>query len=83
MIRVWIRFIKAVLKGDWKISPLSWIAAIGTLIYVVSPFDLVPEAFLPLIGYIDDLGLLGVMALLATRERSRWTSSLRDGAIHI
>ena len=82
-MRMWFRFVKAIFKGEWKISPLSWIAAIGTVIYVVSPIDFVPEAFLPLIGYVDDLGLMGDMALLATREKSHWTTSLRDGAIHI
>ncbi len=82
-MRMWFRFVKAIFKGEWKISPLSWIAAIGTVIYVVSPIDFVPEAFLPLIGYVDDLGVVGVMVLLATRERSQWTSSLRDGSIRI
>ena len=82
-MRMWFRFVKAIYRGEWKISPLSWIAAIGTVIYVVSPIDFVPEAFLPLIGYVDDLGVVGVMVLLATRERSQWTSSLRDGSIRI
>ena len=80
---MWGKFITAILKGKWKISPLSWIAAIGTVIYVVSPIDVVPEAVLPLIGYIEDLGVLGVMAILATREKSHWETSLRDGSIVI
>lgn len=80
---MWGKFLKAILKGEWKLSPMSWAAAIGTLIYVVSPIDLVPELFLPFIGYIDDLGLWGVMSILAAREKSHWEASLRDGAIEV
>jgi len=80
---MWGRFAKAIFKGEWKLSPMSWIAAIGTVIYVLSPIDFVPEAFIPVIGYIDDLGLWGVMTLLAAREKSRWENSLREGSISI
>jgi uncharacterized membrane protein YkvA (DUF1232 family) len=82
-MRMWGRFFKAILRGEWKLSPMSWIAAIGTILYVVSPIDVVPELFLPFIGYIDDLGLWGVMSILAAREKGRWEASLGDGAIQI
>ncbi len=82
-MRMWWRFLRAILKGKWKLSPISWVAAIGTLIYVVSPIDVIPELFLPFIGYIDDLGLMGVMSILAAREKGQWEASLRDGAIEI
>lgn len=80
---MWGKFIKAIFKGEWRLSPLSWLAAVGTVIYVLSPIDLVPEAFIPVVGYIDDLGLWGVMSILAAREKSRWEASLRDGSISI
>jgi uncharacterized membrane protein YkvA (DUF1232 family) len=80
-MRMWGKFLKAILKREWKLSPMSWVAAIGTVIYVVSPIDVVPELFLPFIGYIDDLGLWGVMSILAAREKGNWEASLRDGAI--
>lgn len=82
-MRMWTRFIKAVLTREWKISPLSWFAVVGTLVYTISPIDAVPELVLPFVGYIDDLGLWGVMTVLAAREKSRWETSLRDGAIDI
>ncbi|PKQ16322.1 MAG: hypothetical protein CVT68_08835 [Actinobacteria bacterium HGW-Actinobacteria-8] len=82
-MRMWGKFVRAILKGEWKLSPMSWVAAIGTLIYVVSPIDVIPELFLPFIGYIDDLGLWGVMSILAAREKGHWEASLRDGAIEI
>lgn len=82
-MRMWGRFLKAILKGEWKLSPMSWVAAIGTLMYVVSPIDAIPELFFPFIGYIDDLGLWGVMSILAAREKSHWEESLRDGSIDV
>jgi uncharacterized membrane protein YkvA (DUF1232 family) len=82
-MRMWTRFFKAVLKGNWKISPMSWLAVVGTIVYIVSPIDAVPELFIPFVGYIDDLGVWGVMTVLAAREKGRWEASLRDGAINI
>ncbi len=82
-MRMWGKFLKAILKGEWKLSPMSWVAAIGTLMYVVSPIDVIPELFLPFIGYIDDLGLWGVMSILAAREKGQWEESLRDGSIDV
>ena len=79
---MWGRFLKAVLKGEWKISPLSWLAVVGTIIYVVSPIDAIPDV-IPFVGVIDDVGLWGVMSILAAREKSRWASSLREGAIAV
>ena len=64
---MWGKFFKAFVNGEWRLSPLSWLAAIGTVIYVLSPIDLVPEAFIPVVGYIDDLGLWGIMSILAAR----------------
>jgi uncharacterized membrane protein YkvA (DUF1232 family) len=81
-MRMWGRFLKAVLKGEWKISPLSWLAVAGTIIYVVSPIDAIPDV-IPFVGVIDDVGLWGVMSILAAREKSRWASSLREGAISV
>lgn len=80
---MWTRFAKDVFRGDWKLAWTSWAAAIGTLVYVVSPIDFVPELLLPLVGYVDDLGVIGVMTLLLTREKARWEESIKAGAIDI
>ena len=82
-MRMWMKFFKAIANGTWKLSPVSWLAAIGTLVYVVSPIDVIPELFLPVIGYIDDLGLWGVMSVLAAREKARWEASLRASSIDV
>jgi uncharacterized membrane protein YkvA (DUF1232 family) len=44
------------LKSNGKMKRIAIIVL--TLIYVLSPLDLLPEAFLGPIGWLDDLGVL-------------------------
>lgn len=78
---MWGKFIKAVFKREHRISALTIFAAIATVVYTIWPADLIPELVFPVVGYIDDLGLWGVLGLLLTREKKRWESGLREGAI--
>ena len=32
------------------------------IIYILSPIDLVPEAIIPLVGFLDDLGILTLLS---------------------
>lgn len=79
---MWRAFFGAVRHGEFKISALSWLALAGTVIYTISPIDLIPD-FIPIVGYLDDLGLWGVMVLLATRERQRWISQLSANSVTV
>jgi len=42
----------------------AWI--IIFIVYILSPFDLIPEAIFGIIGYIDDLIIFAVMILFVT-----------------
>ena len=79
----WGRFLKAVAKREWKFSGLSWAAFIGAAVYLISPIDLLSEALIPVVGYVDDIGIWGVSLLLLTREKQRWEESLKVGAIDL
>ena len=68
----WFSFVKAVVRGEHKLAPSTWFMGIFTVLYTLSPIDLFPEFFLPIIGYIDDLGMWGLFLALAGREKSRW-----------
>jgi uncharacterized membrane protein YkvA (DUF1232 family) len=64
------RMIKASLTGEYDGGArLFAMAAAG--IYIVSPIDLVPEAFLFVLGLVDDVVIAGWLAgaLLAETER--------------
>jgi uncharacterized membrane protein YkvA (DUF1232 family) len=52
------RMIKATFKGEYDGgSRLAMLAAAG--VYIISPIDAIPEAFLLVFGLIDDLAVAG------------------------
>jgi uncharacterized membrane protein YkvA (DUF1232 family) len=79
---MWRAFFRAVRRGEHRVASLTWIALAGTILYTVWPIDLIPDV-VPIVGLLDDLGLWGVMVMLATRERQRWVAQLKDSAVNI
>ena len=47
-------------------SKYRWIVVLGSLLYLVSPFDISPDVF-PIVGWIDD----GIIATLLVTEVSQ------------
>ena len=55
-------------KGDtW--TPRNTILAILAVLYIVSPIDIIPD-WLPIVGWLDDIGILGVILCLILRKPS-------------
>lgn len=53
-----IRLVRAYISGDYRqIATKTIVIGIATLLYVVSPIDLIPD-FIPLIGFADDISLM-------------------------
>ena len=53
-----IRLVRAYIRGDYRnIATKSIIIGIATLLYVVTPLDLVPD-FIPVLGFADDISLM-------------------------
>lgn len=49
------------INGSYKEIPKgSILAIIGSLIYFLSPIDLIPD-FIPVVGFIDDIAVLGLV----------------------
>lgn len=46
------------------------ILAVLALAYVLSPIDLVPEVIFPLVGWLDDMGILAAVAMWILSSRS-------------
>ena len=57
-IKLYFQMLGDIFTGKYKKVPFGTIAAIvGTLLYVLSPVDLIPD-FIPVIGYLDDAAVL-------------------------
>ena len=57
-IKLYFQMLGDIFTGKYKKVPVGTIAAIvGTLLYVLSPVDLIPD-FIPVIGYLDDAAVL-------------------------
>ena len=53
-------------KASKKANTLKIILAIGALVYILSPLDLIPD-FLPLTGWLDDAFIAGVILYFLRR----------------
>jgi uncharacterized membrane protein YkvA (DUF1232 family) len=72
------RFLKAVKERQHRVAPTTWVAATAAVVYTLAPVDLIPELVLGPLGFVDDIGLWGILAALVAREQHRWQSSLKS-----
>lgn len=69
-----VRMLRAWIKGDYKnISTKAIITVVAALIYFVNPIDLIPD-FIPILGQIDDLFILGYLIKIINKELERYMS---------
>lgn len=52
-------------------STRNIILAALALLYLISPIDLVPDWIFPIVGWLDDLGIITLVALWIYRHRSQ------------
>lgn len=74
----WLNFIKAVFRREHKLATSTWVMAVVTVVYTVSPIDFIPDVFLPL-GLADDLGMWAILFGLAVKEKSRYEVEVHGG----
>lgn len=66
-LQAMLRLIRAYYRGDYRqISVANLVIIIAAIIYVLDPWDLVPD-FIPGVGFIDDATVLA-FAVQKTRE---------------
>ncbi|WP_233595850.1 MULTISPECIES: YkvA family protein [Corallococcus] len=62
---------------DPKVGTWRKLAGLLAVLYFVSPVDAVPD-FIPLFGWLDDLGVLSAAALFMVREVQRYRPGAPD-----
>lgn len=69
---IYFRMLKDTFTGRYRNVPFGTIAAIvGTLAYVLSPADLIPDV-IPVIGYLDDAAVLAMCVKLTKFDVDRY-----------
>jgi uncharacterized membrane protein YkvA (DUF1232 family) len=67
-----ISIVKDYWSGAYRQIPYGTIASIVfTLIYVLNPFDLIPD-MLPLIGQVDDVAVMGACLILVEQDLHKY-----------
>lgn len=61
---------------DPSVSAWRKLAGVAAVAYLVMPFDLVPD-FVPVLGWLDDIGVLSAAAMFVIREVKRHADAQR------
>jgi uncharacterized membrane protein YkvA (DUF1232 family) len=67
---------------DPAVSVWRKLAGLGAMAYVAMPFDAVPDV-IPVVGWLDDLGVLSVAAWFMMREFRRHAERRQLAAISV
>lgn len=71
-IKLLLSLLKDYWSGEYRAVPWWAISAIVfSLLYVVSPIDLIPD-FIPVIGYVDDAAVVSLCLVLVEQELSKY-----------
>ncbi|MCC9137393.1 YkvA family protein [Pontibacter silvestris] len=58
VMQAFVRMVKAYANGSYRnISKKSMIITVAVLLYLITPFDIIPD-FIPAIGLMDDLSIM-------------------------
>ena len=68
------RMVSAYAKGNYKdISTTTIITATAAIVYLVNPFDVIPD-FIPLLGLVDDAAVIAFVVNRIRKELDKYTS---------
>jgi uncharacterized membrane protein YkvA (DUF1232 family) len=77
--QIFLRLVRSWLDGRYYIPAVSLLMVIGALIYLVNPFDLIPDS-IPVLGMVDDAAVITFVARANIEAISRfrnWEKSIQ------
>ncbi len=81
-----VRLVRSYTSGEYRqIQTNTIVSGLAVLLYVLSPIDLVPD-FIPVVGFLDDLSLVGwfvgkfQVEITRFREWEQWHASASNSA---
>jgi uncharacterized membrane protein YkvA (DUF1232 family) len=60
------RILQQLVAGRFNLRKV--VIAILTLLYIISPYDIIPDFIIP-VGWLDDLGVLGLLIYYFKKEK--------------
>lgn len=71
-VTLMISLIKDYINGEYREIPFWSIAAVAAaLLYVLNPFDIIPD-FIPVIGFIDDAAVVAASLYMVEKDLHRY-----------
>jgi len=65
------QMLREVVNGRYKMSWLTTLVAVFAIIYIIFPFDLIPD-YIPVLGWIDDALVFYLLLLRLVKETQRY-----------
>ena len=71
-LSLFIQVVKDYASGDYRVIPKhSIIAILAALVYIIVPFDAIPD-FIPGVGFIDDLSVITFVLNQASKDLKKY-----------